>query len=88
MKDYFLYNKNRLARYVFKKSQGVWKLSYGVLAEDIKEACIDALFMRFDNDMPEILYHQGKRQVVEVSAKKIRPLAYLSQPRLCWEYYL
>jgi hypothetical protein len=36
----------------------------------IKEACIDALILRFDTDVPELFYHHGKRQVVEVRAKK------------------
>jgi hypothetical protein len=70
MKDYHLYNKNGLAFYVFRKSQGFWELAYGELADDIKEACIDALIIRFDSDVPELFYHQGKRQVVEVRAKK------------------
>ncbi|HAU53990.1 MAG TPA: hypothetical protein DCW66_12520, partial [Sphingobacterium sp.] len=55
---------------VFRKSQGVWQLAFGVLADDIKEACIDALILRFDTDVPELFYHHGKRQVVEVRAKK------------------
>lgn len=70
MKDYHLYNKNGLAFYVFRKSQGFWELAYGELANDIKEACIDALILRFDTDVPELFYHHGKRQVVEVRAKK------------------
>lgn len=70
MKDYHLYNKNGLAFYVFRKSQGFWGLAYGELANDIKESCIDALILRFDTDVPELFYHQGKRQVVEVRAKK------------------
>ncbi|MGJ1379271.1 hypothetical protein ACR79Q_24300 [Sphingobacterium multivorum] len=70
MKDYHLYNKNGLAFYVFRKSQGVWQLAFGVLADDIKEACIDALILRFDTDVPELFYHHGKRQLVEVRAKK------------------
>ncbi|WP_343566551.1 hypothetical protein [Sphingobacterium sp.] len=70
MKDYHLYSKNGLAFYIFRKSQGVWQLAFGVLADDIKEACIDALILRFDTDVPELFYHHGKRQVVEVCAKK------------------
>ncbi len=70
MKDYYLYNKNGHTFYIFRKSQGVWELAYGQLADDVKEACIDALIIRFDDDVPELLYHQGKRQVVEVRAKK------------------
>jgi len=35
-----------------------------------KEACIDALILRFDTDVPELFYLHGKRQVVEVRAKK------------------
>ena len=70
MKDYHLYNKNGLAFYVFRKSQGEWELAFGLLADDIKEACIDALILRFDTDVPGLFYHHGKRQVVEVRAKK------------------
>jgi len=55
MKDYHLYNKNGLAFYVFRKSQGVLELAFGELADDIKEACIDALIMRFDSDVQELL---------------------------------
>jgi len=70
MKDYYLYNKNGHTFYVFRKSQGFWELAYGELSEDIKEACIDALIIRFDDDVPELFYHQGQRRVVEVRAKK------------------
>jgi len=70
MKDYHLYSKNGLDFYVFRKSQGIWELAYGELADDIKEACIDALILRFDSDVPELFYHQGKRQIVKVRAKE------------------
>ncbi|WP_343318218.1 hypothetical protein [Sphingobacterium multivorum] len=70
MKDYHLYNKNGLAFYAFRKSQGVWQFVHGVLADDINEVCFDALILRFDTDVPELLYHHGKRQVVEVRANK------------------
>ena len=70
MRDYYVYHKNKVTFYVFRKSQGDWELAYGHLADDIKEACIDALILRFDDDVPELFYHKGKRQVVEVRAKK------------------
>ncbi|WP_312333263.1 hypothetical protein [Sphingobacterium sp.] len=70
MKDYYLYHKNGHSFFIFGKSQGVWELACGELAEDIKEACIDALIIRFDDDVPELFYHHGKRKVVEVRAKK------------------
>lgn len=70
MKDYYLYHKNKQSFFIFRKSQGVWELAYGTLAEDIKEACIDALILRYDDAVPELFYHHGKRQVVEVRAKK------------------
>lgn len=70
MKDYYLYHKNGHSFFIFRKSQGVWELAYGMMAEDLKQACIDALIIRFDDDVPELFYHQGVRQVVEVRAKK------------------
>jgi len=85
MKDYHLYNKNGLAFYVFRKSQGVWELVFGELAGDIKEACIDALIMRFDSDVPELFYHHGVRQVVDVR-EKIQSLAHLSEQCLCRQH--
>jgi len=66
MKDYYLYNKNGHTFYIFRKLQGVWELVYGAMAEDLKQACIDALIIRFDTDVPELFYHHGVRQVVEV----------------------
>lgn len=70
MKDYLHYNENGFTYFVFRKSHGVYELAYVELADDIKEAFIDALIIRFDNDVPEIFYHQGKRQVIEVRVKK------------------
>jgi len=68
--DYYLYNKNGISFYIFRKEEGVWKLVYGQLADDIREACIDALILRFDENIGELFYHQGVRQLVEVSPKK------------------
>ncbi|MEI2271843.1 hypothetical protein OHD16_06780 [Sphingobacterium sp. ML3W] len=70
MRDYHLYDKNGLSFYVFRKSQGEWELAYGVLADDVREACIDALILRYDHDSPELFYKDGKRNVVRISAKK------------------
>ncbi len=69
MRDYYVYHKNKVTFYVFRKSQGDWELAYGHLADDIKEAVIDALILRYDHDVPEMFYHQGKRYVVRVSPK-------------------
>jgi len=33
-------------------------------------ASIDALILRFDDDVPELFYHKGKIEIVEVRAKK------------------
>ncbi|WP_312400254.1 hypothetical protein [Sphingobacterium sp.] len=70
MRDYYLYDKNGKSFYIFRRSQGEWELAYGVLAHDIKEACIDALIRRFDRDSPELFYSNGKRHVVRISVKK------------------
>ncbi|MFC3355491.1 hypothetical protein [Sphingobacterium zeae] len=70
MKDYHLYSKNGIAFYVFRKFQSVLELAHGQLGADIKEACIDALILRFNSDVQELFYHPGKRQIVEVRAKK------------------
>lgn len=69
MRDYYIYNKNKVTFYVFRKEQGDWILAYGQLDDDIKEAVIDALILRYDHDVPEMFYHQGKRYVVRVSPK-------------------
>jgi len=79
MKDYHLYNKNGLAFYVFRKSQGEWELAFGLLADDIKEACIDALILRFDTDVPEFVLSSWKTPCSGSSGQEIQPLAYLSQ---------
>ncbi|WP_312334672.1 hypothetical protein [Sphingobacterium sp.] len=65
MKDYHLYNKNGLAFYVFRKSQGVWELAFGGLANDIKEACINALIIRFDSDVPELSHYLFNKSELE-----------------------
>ena len=70
MRDFYLHHKNKLGFYIFRKSEGRWELAYGVLDEDIKEACIDALILRFDDDVPEMFYDKGIRQIVRVSQKK------------------
>ncbi len=70
MRDYYLHNKNGISFYIFRKEEGIWKLVYGLLDDDIQEACIDALILRFDDDVPEIFYHQGQRQIVRISSEK------------------
>lgn len=70
MRDYYLYDKNGKSFYIFRRSQGVWELAYGQLADDVREACIDALILRYDHDSPELFYKDGKRNVVRISAKK------------------
>lgn len=70
MRDFYLYHKNSIVYYIFRKDRGSWLLAYGELADDIKEACIDALILRYDHDVPQMFYHQGKRYVVRVRPKK------------------
>lgn len=70
MKDYYLYHKDGTNYFIFRKSQGIWKLTYGQLPSDVCNACIDALILRFDQDVPDLFYHKGVRQVVHISAKK------------------
>ncbi|WP_313418847.1 hypothetical protein [Sphingobacterium multivorum] len=83
MHDYYLYHKNGISFYIFRKEEGIWKLVYGELDDDIREACIDALIIRFDDDVPEIFYHQGQRQIVRISSeKKLIWLVYLNE-RYC-----
>jgi len=64
-----LLSKNGVSIYLFRKEQGTWRLAYGFLEEDIKEACIDAIILRFDTSVAEMFYHEGKRQVVEIRSK-------------------
>ena len=70
MRDFYLHHKNRLGFFIFRKNDGHWTLAYGNLPEDIKEACIDALIQRFDDDIPEMFYDKGIRQIVRVSQIK------------------
>lgn len=70
MRDYHLYGKDGLSFFVFRRSLGVWELAYGVMPDDVREACIDALILRYDHDSPELFYKDGKRNVVRISAKK------------------
>lgn len=44
MKDYHLYSKNGLDFYVFRKSQGIWELAYGELADDIEQRALMRLY--------------------------------------------
>lgn len=76
--DYYLHNKNGISFYIFRKEESIWKLVYGELEDDIQEACIDALVLRFDEDVPEIFYYKGERQIVRISSEK----------RLIWLVYL
>lgn len=48
---------------------GCWRQAYGELADDVREACIDAIILRFDDTVAEMFYHEGKRQVVELRPK-------------------
>ncbi|MCT1524988.1 hypothetical protein [Sphingobacterium hotanense] len=70
MRDYNLTGKDGLSLYIFCKEQGEWKCAYGYLDEDIKQAIIDALILRFDWTIKDLFYLDGERHVVEIRSKK------------------
>ncbi|TDS11757.1 hypothetical protein [Sphingobacterium paludis] len=71
-KEITLLGKNGVSIYIFRKEMGFWKLTYGELSEDLREACIDAIILRFDQAVAEICYHEGMRLVVEIRPKPKR----------------
>lgn len=64
-----LHSKNRESIYIFRKEAGDWRHVYGILADDIREACIDSIWLHLDKSIVEMFYHEGKRQVVEIRPK-------------------
>lgn len=62
--DYMLYGKNG-SIFIFRYDMGIWNHVYGELPDDVREACIDALILRFQQPT-EMLYHKGERKVIEV----------------------
>ena len=65
--DIRLSSKNGMSIYIFRKERNEWKRAYGTLADDLEEAVIDALILRFDPNVIWVFWWRGKRQVVEVS---------------------
>jgi len=65
--DYTLFDKNGMSIYIFRYDKGKWSHVYGTLAEDVREACIDALVIRFDTSCTEMFYFKGERKIVDVS---------------------
>jgi hypothetical protein len=65
--DYTLYDKNGVSIYIFRNTMGNWEHAYGKLADDVREACLDALILRFDRNCTEMFYYKGERQVVDIS---------------------
>jgi len=61
--------KNGVSIYIFRKEIGIWKLAYGDLPDDLREACIDAIILRLDDAVAEMYYDKGKRQIVEIRPK-------------------
>ncbi|MDM1294303.1 hypothetical protein HX021_08325 [Sphingobacterium sp. N143] len=47
LRDYYIHHKNGYSFYIFRKSEGVWRIAYGDLDEDLKESIIAALSERF-----------------------------------------
>ncbi|KGE14606.1 hypothetical protein [Sphingobacterium deserti] len=64
--DYTLYDKNGVSIYIFRNSMSKWEHVYGNLADDVREACLDALILRFDKYCTDMFYYKGERQVVDV----------------------
>lgn len=64
--DYTLTHKNGYTIYIFRDTMGSWEHVYGELAEDIREAIIDALILRFTKPT-KMFYYKGDRIVVDVS---------------------
>lgn len=47
MVDFYVHDKNGVSFYIFRKIDEVWQLAYGVLPDDIRDACIVALQKRY-----------------------------------------
>ena len=69
-RDYVLTGKDGVSLYVFNKEKGHWKCTLGYLDEDIKEAIVNALIIRFDKTICDIFYYKGERKLVEVREKQ------------------
>ena len=48
--DYIFYGKKGISLYHFRKEDNVWKLAYGTMPADMRDAIIKALSDRFDQD--------------------------------------
>lgn len=66
VKEYTLTHKNGFTIYIFRKEMSKWRHVYGELDDDIKEAILDALILRFGKPT-KMFYFRGERMVVEVS---------------------
>lgn len=66
-RDYTLEDKNGQSIYIFRQEMSNFRLAYGELADDVREACIDALILRFDTNCVEMFYYKNERKVVDVS---------------------
>ncbi|WDF67670.1 hypothetical protein PQ465_15320 [Sphingobacterium oryzagri] len=67
LKDYRLMGKNGVSIYIFRKEEDVWRMAYGDLDAELREAIISALILRFDPHVVKVFLYKGARQVVEVS---------------------
>ncbi len=65
--DYTLFDKNGVSIYIFRYERNTWNHVYGQLSDDVRDACIDALILRFDWQCTDLFYVDGERKIVDVS---------------------
>lgn len=64
--EYHLIGKNRVQLFIFRKNGNHWHHAYGHLRDDLREAILDALIMRFEPGIVTTFMYKGERQIVTV----------------------
>ncbi len=62
--DYTLFDKDGVSIFIFQNDMVGWSQVYCEWPDDVREACIDALILRFQK-LTEMVYYKGDRKVVE-----------------------
>ncbi|MCL7987717.1 hypothetical protein M8998_07185 [Sphingobacterium sp. lm-10] len=68
--EYHLHGKDGHQLFIFRRESSKWRFVYGSLFDELRECILDALILRFHDDVVKTFMYKGERQIVTVSEVK------------------
>ncbi len=64
--EFHLRGKDGHQLFIFRRTSGKWHFAYGELTDELRDAIMDALIMKYEPDCAITFMYKGERQIVTV----------------------